>query len=66
VINATASHDVEILSEFDLLGLRIIEGTGKTDAIERILRNAVDDARRGYAENVVDGWSYVPNLISFS
>ena len=44
---------------FHLLGVCIVEGARKTDAVKLILRNAVDHARRCDAQDVIDGRNHV-------
>ena len=36
-------------------GVRVVEGVGEADAVDRVLRDAVDHARRRDADDLVDG-----------
>ena len=55
VIDGAAAHDLEVLREQSALGLRVVEGVGEADAVDRVLRDAVDLARRRDADDLVDG-----------
>ena len=66
VVDAAAAHDLEILGVFHLLGLRIVEGVGKADAVEWVLRDAVDHARRRDAQDVVDGRNHIVDVEELS
>ena len=54
MIDGAAAHDLEVLRAQAALGLRIVERVGQADAVDRILRDAIDDARRSDAEDLVD------------
>ena len=54
VIDRAAAHDLEVLRAQPTFGRRVVEAVGETHAVERILRHAVDDARRGDADRLVD------------
>jgi len=62
MINGAASHDLEILRVLDLLGSGIIERAGEADAIEGILRDAVDQVRRSKIQDVVEGRDHVVHM----
>src|SRR5690606_15121610 len=55
LVDAAAPHDVEELSLAPPLGVRIGEGVGHADAVERVLRHAVDDTRWRDVHDLIDG-----------
>ena len=54
VVDRAAAHDLEVLGEQLALGFRVVKGVGETDAVDWVLLDAVDRARRGDAENFVN------------
>ena len=60
---AAAAHDLEILGELSAFGFRVAEGVGEADAVDRVLRDAVDHARRGDADDFVDGRDHVVHVV---
>ena len=54
MVDGAAAHDLEVLRAQPALGLRVVEGVGEADAVDRILRDAVDHARRRDADDLVD------------
>ena len=63
VINGAAAHDFEILGEQPALGRRIVERIGETDAVDRVLLDAVHRARRGDADDLVDRRDNVVDVV---
>ena len=54
MIDGAAAHDLEVLGEHLALGLWVVKGVGKTHAVDRILRNAVDLERWCDADNFIN------------
>ena len=63
VVDGAAAHDLEILRVLAALGLRVVERVGEADAVDRVLRDAVDDARRRDADDFVDGRGDVVDVV---
>ena len=62
MVNAAAAHDLEILGVLHLRRLRVVERAGEADAVDRVLRNAIDHAGRCDAEDFVDGRNDVVHM----
>ena len=54
VVDRAAAHDLEVLGRQPARGVRVVEGVGEADAVDRVLRDAVDHPRRGDPEDLVD------------
>src|SRR5690606_25635805 len=62
VIDAAVGRDLEILRAMRLRRLGIGKGRQQADAIQRLLRNAVDRGRRGYSRRIENGRQYIVDV----
>ena len=63
MIDGAAAHDFEVLGEQLALGLRVVERVGETHAVDGVLLDAVHCARRGDADDLVDGRDDVVHVV---
>ena len=63
VIDGAAAHDLEVLGKQSALRLRICKRIGETDAVDRVLLDAVHRARRRDADDLVDRRDDVVDMV---